>query len=194
MNSQEVRNILATPMTRKLLKDMAASREFIDATRNRVKDIRMGAQEICLRFLTYYDAYDEEEETFNNFSEMNRMLNEMIIKLNHMDESQIESQLHLLKKSMRRCKALFGERAFTKINTPNIINRALFTSWSVVLAKHDCDEISLVQNREKVIQKVQNALVPNSEYFTAVTSTTSSRKNMMIQFSCAERILEELYV
>mgnify|MGYP006922418276 CR=1 FL=1 len=43
---------MALPKVRKLLKKMAECEEFLLATKGRVKDIRMGAQELCLRYLT----------------------------------------------------------------------------------------------------------------------------------------------
>ena len=58
LNFQEIRNIMALPKVRKLLKKMAECEEFLLATKGRVKDIRMGAQELCLRYLTILSAYD----------------------------------------------------------------------------------------------------------------------------------------
>lgn len=60
LNAQEIRNIMATNETRALLLAMSQSEEFLRATRNRVKDIRMDAQELCLRYILFCYKYDEK--------------------------------------------------------------------------------------------------------------------------------------
>ncbi len=60
LNSQEIRNIMATEETRSVLKEMSRSAEFVRATRGRVNDIRMDAQELCLRFIALYLKYDSQ--------------------------------------------------------------------------------------------------------------------------------------
>lgn len=194
LNSQEVRNIMATKETRQLLLRLSTSKEFVDVTRGRVKDVRMGAQELCLRFLTYDRLYDYKVQEFTDFGEMNQLLDAMIIRLNHTKEEERLFLEQRFLQSMDRCKRLFGDSAFSKPYSRNVINRALFTSWSIVLANAEYPKEWYDARRAKAILLVNQKLEENVTYYNAVTSSTSSKRNMYIQIYNAEKILEELDV
>ena len=192
LNSQEVRNIMAKPQTRQLLWDMSNSDEFLGATRNKVSDIRMGAQELCLRFIAYTRIY-HIQKGFRYFCEMNKLLDETVLFLNEMQENERSVYLEYFKKSMKKCEALFGEKAFSKTTSLYLINRALFTSWSIILGAIEVDESTLRAKREQA-NICMDKYLKEAEYYNAITSATSSRKNMDIQLETAKRILEELDV
>ena len=194
LNSQEVRNIMATNETREFLLRLSTSKEFIEATRGKVKDVRMGAQELCLRFLTYYRLYDSQKKEFTDFGDMNQLLDAMIIRLNHTQEDELLFLEQRFLQSMDRCKRLFGDSAFSKPHSRNVINRALFTSWSIVLANAEHPKEWYDTRRVKAIMLVKRNLEENVAYYNAVTSSTSSKRNMCIQLYNAEKILEELDV
>lgn len=192
LNSQEVRNIMANTPTRELLLKMSRSESFLSATRDRVNDIRMGAQELCLRFIAYYRIYDLEKG-FLHFSELNKLLDETILELNRMSKEVKDSYGKIFVDSMIKCQALFGDVAFSKPHYENLINRALFTSRSVVLAEVETDAIDLQKKRAQAQEHIEKYLeVP--EYYNAITASTSTRKNMEIQFKTAKKILEEINV
>lgn len=111
-----------------------------------------------------------------------------------MNSEELDNALSLFKKSMKLCTILFGAYAFSKPNTGNIINRALFTSWSIVLVKKQYSEERLNEKKVDAIRLFREKVSLNAEYFNAISSSTSSRKNMTIQFRYAEEILEELDV
>ena len=194
LNAQEVRNIMATNETRQFLLRLSTSREFVDATRGRVRDVRMGAQELCLRFLTYDRLYDCKKQEFTDFGDMNQLLDAMIIRLNHTKEDERLLLEQRFLQSMDRCKRLFGECAFSKPYSRNVINRALFTSWSIILANAEYQRDWYDARRERAILLVNQHLEENVAYYNAVTSSTSSKHNMYIQLYYAEKILEELDV
>lgn len=192
LNTQEVRNIMATPATRSLLQRMVEDEWFCKATRNRIKDIRMGAQELCLRYITYNHLYDAQNRVFIKFGDMTDLLDQMIVKLNGMC---LDDHLEIFQKfseSMQKSYYLFGEASFSKPKSTNIINRALFTSYSIVLANDQKPKEWLKENQRKARDLLAYYLENNKEYFNAITSSTSSRKNMEIQFEFANKLLEEL--
>lgn len=192
LNSQEVRNIMASPQTRKLLLNMSHSNAFLDATRNRVNDIRMGAQELCLRFIAYYRVYDLEDG-FGYFAEMNKLLDETIVDLNKMSGEDKKLFEEFFEECMMKCEALFGETAFSKPQSTQLINRALFTSWSVILGNVDVT-VRELKRKQRQANKCISRYLELPEYYNAVTSSTSTRRNMEIQFETAKKILEELDV
>lgn len=193
LNAQEVRNIMAKPHTRKLLKDMVDCEDFQKATHGKVSDVRMVAQELCLRFLTFYRLYDTISDNFLEFCEMTQLLDQMLLRINNMDQNEMDALLDRFRWSMKRCYALFGENAFYKPGVKNAINRALFTSFSVLLADKSYYDIKWLENWQKQAnQLLEDKLNEHPEYYNAITSSTSSRHNMILQFLYAKQILEEL--
>lgn len=193
LNAQEVRNIMARPRTRKLLKDMSECDEFQLATHGKVNDVRMGAQELCLRFIAFYRLYDAVSDDFQEFSEMTRLLDRMILRINDMKQEEMEDLFSKFTDSMQKCYALFGEKAFYKSGVKRAINRALFTSFSVLLASDNHYDIGWLKERQnRANELIENKLGSHSDYFNAITSSTSSKRNMMLQFRYAKQILEEL--
>lgn len=192
LNAQEVRNVMANKRTQDFLLRMSQNENFIEATRGKIKDNRMGAQELCLRFVTYLVLYDWENKNFLSFGEMNHLLDTAVIEINRMDDSDLKMFEEQFATSMERCIFLLGKQAFSKPSSNQIINRALFISWSVILANRDYSLEWCRKKSEKACILQQKYLQADTDYFNAITSSTSSRRNMLIQFHYVERILEEL--
>lgn len=192
LNSQEIRNIMAAEETRCLLKEMSRSEEFIRATRGRVKDLRMDAQELCLRFIAYYLRYNSVTGNIEHFTRLTRMLDQTILELNGMKKQELDRFIGLFKTSMERCYALFGETAFSKEGLNHIINKPLFISWSVVLASYPIETEILGKKRIEAM-KLQYKYFGTGKYFNAITSSTATKTNVEIQFEGVKRILKELF-
>lgn len=193
LNAQEVRNIMATSNTRKLLLKMANSEGFLMATKGRMSDKRMGVQELCLRYITYLESYNYEKQIFENFDNMTHMLDEMILRLNAYSVSKIKKIYSRFEESMKKCYALFGDGVFCK---PGIVllNRSLFISFSVIMTYEEKTESDLEKFKESANEYLEKILSENKDYFDAITSSTSSRKNMEIQFKNARKLMEEICV
>lgn len=193
LNAQEVRNIMAKPHTRSLLQAMAESTGFQRVTHGKVSDIRMGAQELCLRFIAFYWLYDKENGDFHEFYEMTHLLDRTILKINDMNQKEMIDLYNRFDESMQKCYALFGEKAFYKTEAKAAINRPLFTSFSVLLANDNSYDIDWLEGRQnKANELIKTKLSECTDYFNAVTSSTSSRRNMTLQFKYAKQTLEEL--
>ncbi|MBE7726994.1 MAG: DUF262 domain-containing protein [Enterocloster citroniae] len=192
LNPQEIRNSMATPDTRSLLKQMSESEEFIKATRGRVKDIRMDAQELCLRFIAFWMRYDSHSGQLSHLMALTRMLDRTLLELNQKKKDYHLLLCALFKNSMEKCHALFGEEAFSKEDLNLIINRPLFVSWSVVMATCTLDMETLQSRRNEAIE-LQHKYFGGGEYYNAITSSTATKKNMELQFEGVRRILEELF-
>lgn len=191
LNAQEIRNIMATSAVRELLKSMSKSEEFITATRGRIKDIRMDAQELCLRYILFSFKYNWEEQTFKDLQSMATMMDQIIVWLNKMKTDDLQVFLTMFKNSMKRCYALLGESAFSKESSRHIINKPLFICWSVILGYRNID-LKLLESKRKEAVKLQNQFFCEGEYYNAITYSTTTRRNILLQFEAVERILEEL--
>lgn len=191
LNSQEIRNSMATSGTRHLLSEMSHSMEFLKATRGRVKDIRMDAQELCLRFITFYMKYDFESGSLKNIGSLIKMLDQTILTLNQMQDFERIQLYEVFKKSMIFCRALLGDEAFSKKKMNHIINKPLFISWSVIMAGYD-GTIDLLERQHEKAVTLQEAYFDDGPYFYSITSSTATAKSMALQFEGVRKIMEEL--
>lgn len=191
LNAQEIRNIMATNEVRALLLSMSASEEFKQATRGRVKDIRMGAQELCLRYILFCFKYDWKQKECNDLQSMATMMDLVLTLLNKRKADDLAVLLLMFKESMKKCYALLGEYAFSKESSRHIINKPLFICWSVVLTYRKID-LKLLESKRGEAIRLQYKYFGEGEYYNAITYSTTTRKNIRLQFEAVERILEEL--
>lgn len=192
LNAQEIRNVMASDSTRKFLLYMAESSEFLKATKNRVNDMRMDAQELCLRFIAFYRRYNPTTHMITDLKKTGIMLDECIETLNQLSEQEHDDIISAFKASMNKCAALFGEKAFTKPPKESIVNKVLFTSWAVVLTGYSCSIEKLQSLQSEAIRQLHNRLQSDAEYFMSVSSSTGTRASIKKQFETANQIMEEL--
>lgn len=192
LNAQEIRNVLSNEQTRHFLISMAESEEFLKATRNRVNDVRMDAQELCLRFIAFYTHYDSRTHQIKNAASVGTMLDKCILDLNKKSKRDLKEFMSIFKSSMNKCHALFGNKAFSKPNNEHIINKVLFTSWAVTLTRYNYPLEKFNQLQKLAIDFLFRRLESDPEYFTSISSSTSTKKSIHKQFQTAYEIMEEL--
>ncbi|MDE6875461.1 MAG: DUF262 domain-containing protein [Lachnospiraceae bacterium] len=192
LNFQEIRNIMALPKVRNFLKKMAECKEFLQATREKVKDIRMGAQELCLRYLTILSAYDWKKHDFKHYQGLLKMMDQMVINLNEMSEKDYEELFRKFRLAMVNCQEILGEYSFCKIGN-NKINKSLFTSWSIVLVNAGSDKIIPRENAEKLRDAYLDHLKGDAEFNIAITSSTGTRKNILKSIEVIRNLWENCY-
>ncbi len=192
LNFQEIRNIMAEPKVRVLLRRMAECEEFQFATRFSVKDVRMGAQELCLRYLAILFAYDWNKRDFNQYRGLLKMMDQMIINLNGMPEESLEKLFQTFRGVMADCHEILGEYSFCKMGN-NKINKALFTSWAVVLTNAEYNIDILKKGVKELRHLYQNCLSENTDFYRAITSSTGTRKNILISIEVVRDLWEKCY-
>lgn len=189
LNYQEIRNIMALPKVRALLKDMAGCREFRSATGDRVKDIRMGAQELCLRYLTILSAYDRESGDLREYSGLLKMMDQMVLILNGMSKKELSNIFQSFQQVMLDCYEILGEYSFCKLDNDKI-NKSLFTSWAVVLSNACLDRDIVKKNVEGIRAAYKERLTKDVAFYNAITSSTGTRKHILLAIEVIREIME----
>lgn len=192
LNAQEVRNIMAKQSTRDFLIELVKSDAFQTATHGKVSDERMEAQELCLRFFAYDAIYDRDVEKFVAFSELSNLLDQMLLRLNELNNDTLELLKKRFLESMNKCYALFGEDSFYKPGGKKVVNKALFTSFSVILSEYNVSERLLKKRRDHALERMAYYFKTHEVYSRAIQAATSSRSNVETQFRYASRIVEEV--
>lgn len=200
LNPQEMRNAICKPEVRAFLKKSIKNENYLLATRKKIKDGRMDAQEMALRFYAFYKAYDYEKELVHyDYPNIATMLDKSIEDLNKTNSS-IKDELYLkFEESMKRCYAAFGKYCFSKLLWENneitrkvdYINKSLFVSFSILLLHPRYDNVELKKFQKKLVKTLAVYLTENHMYANSLTMGTGDRKNVYINFDYSKRVLEE---
>jgi len=190
LNPQEIRNIMATPETRALLKAMVTSKEFCEATFNKVKDVRMSAQELCIRYLAILFYYDYKDRDFGQYFGLLKMMDSVVLTLNRLSDSDKKRILLHFKKVMKQCQDILGSNSFMKLGNPKI-NKSIFTSWAVALHILNLEDSFVQNNSDQIFEKYKLQLEEGSSFFEAITSSTGTKKNVLFALHTVINILED---
>lgn len=193
LNHQEIRNIMAAPKVRELLRDMAECPEFFDATRGRVNDVRMGAQELCLRYLAVLFVYVWHEDSFANYRGLKKEMDRAVLFLNGKLDEDAQAYSFILdafKRAMCQCHRILGEASFCKPGS-SLINKSLFTAWAVVLSNVRPSDEQIESSAEQIFARYQSHLVEDPAFYEAITFSTGSKKHIGLSIKVIRSILEE---
>jgi hypothetical protein len=190
LNGQEIRHALNPGPARAFLLQLAESEEFKRATDESVRDDRMGARELALRFAAFSITPPEHYVG----SDLDGFLNEAMKALNKMAAGERQTLQNRFKTAMVRAETLFGNDAFRKRYVQNAsrtpINRALFEAWSVCLAEltdEEFDELAIKQEYVKAV--FMDELMDNYEFERSVSAATGGRARVVLRFSTVRRII-----
>lgn len=201
LNHQEMRNAVSSNITRELMNSCADSKVFLQATGSRVKKLRLDHHELVLRFLAFYRIYDFDKGKINyKDSNIVDLLNDENEKLNKELNNELFSRyVKLFESSMKRSYQLFGDRGFLKVTKDKktskyeysaLINKPLFTAFSVILADDKYEEIDFSGYKNKVFDILSNKL-SNSENFMAISTSTNSKSKVEKCFKMCNEVIEE---
>lgn len=200
LNPQEMRNAVCKPKVREFLKQSTQNENFLIATRRLVKDERMDAQELVLRFYAFSKLYDySNNQLVNDYSSVALMLDDAVENLKDMDKERFTELYHRFDESMRRCYSAFGEYCFAKIvlesgkielASRDYVNKSLFTSFSVIIMERKYDGVNLQKYRDKILHVFANAL-QNPEYVNAITVATGDKSKVRCNFAYSREVLEK---
>ncbi|MDP7979905.1 DUF262 domain-containing protein [Bacillus multifaciens] len=199
LNNQEIRNSILRKESRDFVRDLANSNEFKLATNNSVKPKRMMDQELVIRFIGFYFVYKRPswfpQLRYNGI--MDEFLDNVVEILNNEFKAVpfniIKADFML---AMENAFTLFEDYAFRKVkidyNTyyKNMINKSLFTAFSVLLSNYD----SIVVNEKGNVIKDFAKWLQKEEYlFESITYGTNDRSRIDTTFMLVEKFLVGIF-
>ncbi len=193
LNGQEIRHALNPGPVREYLRSLAISEEFLSATAKSIKPKRMADRECILRFAAFF-LFDWKNYINND---LDRFLFQAMKSINKMNSQEKESLTCAFMRSMRTSKIIFGERAFRKIyerseDYRRPINKALFETWSVGLARRSSDQNdTLAEKREDILDKFAETLATNSEFDNAISVSTGDPRRVHIRFQTIDELIQD---
>jgi len=201
LNAQEIRNSIAKPRTREFLKRLAHSQAFQAATAGGVNDIRMAAQELVLRFVAFYMTYDYKTALLTyKKSDLELFLDRAFEQLNAMNDAKLLELEKAFTRAMENAYTLFGEYAFRKYTLAELegrrklINKSLFTSWSVLLAEPNLYLKENLALSPQPIERLATLIEEDEEYSNALTVGTNAAPRVAVNFAKTRHLWEELRI
>lgn len=199
LNSQEIRNCLSRPHLQKALQEMATCPEFLEATDHSVNDTRMAAQELVLRFMYFFDKYSDTNPIGDYSGRIDDELDNYIDRLN--DLNSYNSYIDHFKRALKSSFRIFGEYAFRKI-TPEYkesrrtsINKLLFTTTTVLLARHQSDYAaridSISESDWSVADQLAWSIQHDNRLFSALTWSTNAKENFSIVYPAIKQLFDQ---
>jgi uncharacterized protein with ParB-like and HNH nuclease domain len=194
LSPQEIRHAINQGEVTKFLAKLAHSKEFEKATSNSIRDRRMEAREMVLRFLAFsitpYTAYSKPDlDSFlnNKMAELNEILK---------DKSKRDAWEQRFKRAMDAAYNIFGEDAFRKRYDPNarrlFVNKALFESWSVNLDQLNEKQLNLLIERKEQVRRKFIDLMNTPSFNNAISQGTGGINKVKIRFQEIEKLVAEV--
>lgn len=199
LNAQEIRNCLSSDILRTTLREMAKLESFKQATGYSVKDVRMEAQELALRFIMFHRKYSADTRLNNYSGNIESELNTLTELLSKDKKYNYEFYINLFDNSMMNAYYLFGRYSFRKCRIedvrPNayrtLINKALFVSWSVLLSEYSNNDIIAKNANESLALPLAELISRDIDLFGYLTYSTNSKVNIQAAFQAAKEIIDE---
>jgi hypothetical protein len=200
LNNQEIRNCLSGEALRKILHKMVSLEEFKNATDNSINPVRMDDEEIALRFILFrlFKSDGDGIEEYNGY--MDIWLDNLTDTYSKQGYSELTHYVTEFSTAMKNAAHLFGgKHAFRKIRLKDIspsakkllINKALFVSWSVLLADYDHERIIKHNDKNALLKPLAEEIQKNDKLRNYLSSGTNGKANMKSAFSDMEKIIQK---
>ena len=208
LSPQEIRHALNPGRARQFINGLATDQTFLDATNNSVSSKRMADRECVLRFIAFHlqplNAYKGDLDAF--------LVNAMGSLNKGVSEEQLASLRDDFRRAMKLATALFGAEAFRKPPKEvrstskdaladelglvrrhrSPINKPLFESWSVNLARLDESQCQRLSERREIVKKRFLHLMSTDKFVESISIGTQWNTQVRTRFESIEKLLREV--
>jgi hypothetical protein len=173
LTAQEIRNAVYPGVWRKRVRNIAESKAFRDATQNKIKGERMEDIELVLRFVALFtfDGKRQDDQNLDDF--LNNAVEKRSILWSEEKWGEIEAAFF---RALEAGPKVFGRFAFRKYYGPDQsrrpINRGLFETETVLLARRSPDELSVLGDRSAQVLDGFAQLIKKDEFASALLYAT----------------------
>ncbi|MGW8159213.1 DUF262 domain-containing protein [Desulfoprunum sp.] len=186
----EIRHALNQGVPADFVADLANSAEFKRATDHSIPVERMQDRDFVTRFLAFY-LHDPATYKGN----LEEFLNTTMAALRNLQPEKLAEIKSDFLAAMKTARQVFGVHAFRKRyggqNRRKPVNKALFESWSVSLAKLTDAQRKLLINRKQFLNDAAMALLSSKNDFEKSISTgTGEKSKVTLRFEEIRKLIE----
>jgi hypothetical protein len=188
----EIRHALNQGQAADFVAELAAYPEFKQATGGSIPTERMLDRDFVTRFLAFYlhdpSGYKGNLEDF---------LNSVMVELQKAPPAELDRIRRDFKAAMKTAEAVFGSHAFRKTyvvkdDRRKPINKALFETWAVLLAKLSDNERAMLQPKKYRVQEAfVDACVNDKDFERSISVGTGEKRNVAKRFEKIETIIRD---
>lgn len=184
LSAQEIRHALNLGKSTTLLKSLAESELFLQATDRSIKPTRMADRECVLRYLAFAI---QDYGNYNVADELNAFLTNVMVTINQMDDKEIQKWETRFHRAMDAAFQIFGKAAFRKQTQNNkrrsTISKALFEAWAVNLDRLSDEQLALlIQRKDAVQDKFRRLMTEDNEFDKSISYGTGDYKRVQYRF------------
>lgn len=188
LNAQEIRHALNQGKATRFLVETTESQGFKKAVK--ISNKRMQDRELVLRFVAFsLNSYEGYVPPMLHF--LNRVMEDM----NKLPTSTLTALGNNLSSALELSTELFGKDIFSKSivdSSRPVINRALFETWTVVLAKLSPPEQQIIRENKAKLLLEYKALFSDQKFFRSITDSTTGRIQVLERFSGIEQLVKNI--
>lgn len=169
---QEIRHALFQGFATGYLKKLAETKSFLQATGYSISPDRMLDREFVLRFIAFYEfnlnSYNGSIDEFLNRA-MTHLNTKYAKDLEYADQIQDRFET-----ALNTCYAIFEKFAFRRMpdqSRRRSISKALFETWTVLVAKLPKDQMELLKKRKhKLVEDYMSMFTNDEEFYKSIGS------------------------
>lgn len=192
LTPQELRHALIPGRARTLLPDLAQSEAFLEATGRSIRPARMADREMVLRYL----AFRMTDPRNYKGGDLDAFLRAAMSQIGAMPESAIEELKQDFTRAMWAARDVFGEYAFRKRNRGSHyrlpVNKPLFETESISLAKLSDDELDLLRLRSELVSEKFLDLMDDASFIDSISYATGDVAKLRFRFEAMEKMLGDV--
>jgi len=180
LTRQQMRNCMYVGSATILLKELANSPSFIEATDKGLSNKTMRDRELINRYLAFSIFGEKKYKGY-----MDDYLSDALKHVNDLPSMEIERIRRSFTASMKINHYIFGKNAFRKHtpdSTRSVINASLFDVFSVLMGK--VDEGLAFENADEIHEKF-NRLMKDEVFIKSISLSTNSVQHVMKRFEIA---------
>lgn len=189
LRPQEIRHALNQGIGAEFIKSLSELNEFKKATDNAIPSKRMEDRDFITRFVAFYiigyENYQPDLDTF---------LNQGMKKVASLSENDRIDIKQRFVRSMNSAFEIFNTDAFRKrynlVDARKPINKALFDTWSVNLAKLSSYDIERLEKQKEEVKQAFIDLMNDSVFEVAISRSTGDVNSVKNRFEKIEKLIQ----
>jgi len=189
LEPQEIRHALFQGRPAEFIAELGKSKEFTDATDDRIKTHRMLDRDFANRFLCFY-LFGHE----NYLPDLDTYMSKAMASIHDKTETELEKISSDFKAAMNLCRNIFEKEAFRKVyrdyDRLPPINKAIFDALSVQFALlSDIERQELNDKKAEMKSGFRSLLANDERFFISVTSSTGDKNRVMYRHNAVQNLI-----
>lgn len=196
LEPQEIRHALFQGTPSDFITELARTKEFVEATENKIATHRMLDRDFVNRFLCFYLLGIENYGTKEYGQDLDTFMSKAMASIYTKSAEELQKIRDDFAKAMILSKIIFGREAFRKVyykyDRLPPINKAIFDAIATQFALLDSTKAdALKQHKTQFKKALLDRLKNDPAFFISVTSSTGDRNRVIRRHTVIAELINE---